>query len=103
MFSFSQPFYESDENGASPTITVLRSGGSAGTVSVQFATSPIIATPNTNYFDTNGVLTFLPGEFSKTFQVRVVDNAIPDGDKTIQISLSNPLYATLGAISFRFG
>src|ERR1043166_2486365 len=36
--SFNQPAYESDENGANPTITVVRSGGSAGTVSVQFAT-----------------------------------------------------------------
>ncbi|HEY0549752.1 MAG TPA: Calx-beta domain-containing protein, partial [Verrucomicrobiae bacterium] len=64
--SFNQSFYEADENGSTPTLTVVRSGGSAGTVSVAFATSPLIAISGVDYFDTNGVLTFLPGEFSKT-------------------------------------
>ena len=97
--SFSQPLYEGDENGSAPIITVTRSGGIAGTVSVSYATSPLTATPVEDYNDTGGILIFLPGETSHTFIVPIVDDAVPDGDKSVQLSLSNPVNGTLGAIS----
>jgi uncharacterized repeat protein (TIGR01451 family)/uncharacterized delta-60 repeat protein len=99
LFSFNQSFYEADENGSAPTITVLRGGGSAGTVSVAFATLPIIALPGVDYIETNGVLTFLPGEFSKTFTVPLIDNAAPDGDRSLQLILSSPVNGGLGAFT----
>jgi len=99
ILSFSQSFYEADENGSAPTITVVRSGGSAGAVSVAFATSPLIALPGVDYLTTNGVLTFLPGEFSRTFTVPLIDNAAPDGDRTLQLTLSNPVNGGLGAFT----
>ncbi|HMJ88307.1 MAG TPA: Calx-beta domain-containing protein, partial [Candidatus Acidoferrum sp.] len=98
-FSFSQSEYESDENGANPTITVVRSGGVAGPLSVDFATVPIIANPGIDYIPTNGTLVFQPGEFSKTFQVPLIDNSFPDGDRTLRLLLSNPVNGRLGAIS----
>ncbi len=97
--SFSQLFYEVDENGSSPTITVVRSGGSAGTVTVNYQSTPIVATPGTDYSDVTGTLTFGPGEFSKTFAVPVIDDSVPDGDKTVQLTLSNPTGGGLGAIT----
>ena len=97
--SFSEPYYETDESGGFPIITVLRRNGSSGIVSVNFGTVPIIATNGVNYFDTNGVLTFLPGEVRKSFRVPIIDNNVRDGDKTIGLVLSNPVNATVGSIS----
>ena len=97
--SLSQPLFEVDENGSAPIITVNRSGGIAGTVTVSFATAPITASPGADYNDTNGILTFLPGETSHTFVVPIVDDLVPDGDKTVQITLSNPINGTLGTFS----
>jgi uncharacterized delta-60 repeat protein/uncharacterized repeat protein (TIGR01451 family) len=103
-FSFSQALYTVGEEDASPVFTVIRRGGLAGTVTVSFATSPLTATNNFDYIDTNGVLTFLPGELSKTFSVPVLDDLDIDGDKTFSIMLSSPTPAgaTLGAISTTF-
>ncbi len=98
-FSFSQSSYEADENGSAPTITVLRSGGSAGPVSVAFSTASIIALPGVDYVETSGVLTFGPGEFSRTFTVTLIDNAAPDGDRTLQLTLSSPVNGALGAFT----
>jgi uncharacterized delta-60 repeat protein/uncharacterized repeat protein (TIGR01451 family) len=99
VLSFSQVYYETDENGVHPTITVNRSGGSAGTISVNFATTPIVAAPLVDYRDTNGTLVFGPGEFTKTFTVPVIDNTVPDGDRNLQITLSNPTNGALGLIT----
>ncbi len=99
ILSFSQVSYEGDENGVSPTILVNRSLGSAGTISVDFATTPVIAVPGSDYVSTNGTLVFGPGEFSKIFTVPLIDNGVPDGDRNLLITLSNPINATLGAIT----
>jgi len=97
--SFNQPFYVAQENGTSPTITVQRSGGVAGTVSVQYSTAPLTAISGVDYNDTSGTLTFLPGESSKTFVVPLLDDGTPDGDQTVQLTLSSPVNATLGAFT----
>jgi len=46
-------------------------------------------------------LTFMPGEFSKTFTVTLVDDNVPDGNKTLVVALSNPtpVPSVLGAPS----
>ena len=99
--AFNQSTYLADENGVSVNITVIRQNGIAGTVSVNFATTPITAIPGltNDYLPTNGVLVFQPGELSKTFSVRVVDDTIPDGNKTVQLILTNAVLATLGSQS----
>ncbi len=97
--TLSQSLYEVDENGTAPVITVNRVGGIAGTVSVSFATSPLPATPSTDYLNNSGTLTFFPGETSHTFVVTNLDDLVPGGDQIVIITLSNPVNGTLGAIS----
>jgi len=100
---FNQPFYEADENGGSMTLTVVRSGGIAGMISVDCSTLPGVGTavPGADYIDTTNTLTFMPGEFSKTFTVTLVDDNVPDGNKTLVVALSNPtpVPSVLGAPS----
>lgn len=85
------------ENGGSMTITVTRTGGSTGAVSVQFATSNGTATAGSDYTANSGTLSFADGETSKTFTVAVLDDNAVEGDETFTLTLSNPTGgATLG-------
>ncbi len=87
---FSSPTYSVSESGVSATITVLRTAVTNSLVTVDFATQNGTATAGSDYFATNGTLTFLPGEVSKTFKVGVIDDTLIEGDETVLLSLSNP-------------
>ncbi|QYO65804.1 Calx-beta domain-containing protein [Leptolyngbya sp. 7M] len=93
---FSSPTYSGSE-GASPfTVTVTRTGGSDGTVTVDFATSNGTATggasctPGVDYITTNGTLTFPNGVTSQTFNVVICDDLLDEPDETFNYTLSNP-------------
>ncbi len=88
--SFSAETYSVDEKAGTMTITVLRTGGSTGAVGVAYATSNGTATSGTHYGAAQGTLAFAAGETSKTFTIGVTDNAVIDGNKTINITLSSP-------------
>lgn len=98
---FSSATYSGGEAAGSFTVTVTRTGGSTGTVTVDYATSNGTATggasctPGVDYVSTNGTLTFLNGETSKTFNVGVCNDTADEPDETINYTLSNP---TGGAI-----
>src|SRR5262249_33208196 len=88
---FSGPTYSVSESGVSATITVFRSGALTNTVSVNFSTADGTATAGSDYFPTNGTLTFTNGETSKSFTVQIIDDTIIEGDETVLLSLSNPV------------
>jgi uncharacterized repeat protein (TIGR01451 family)/uncharacterized delta-60 repeat protein len=98
-FSFASSSFAILENGVFATITVVREGGSAGAVSVNFATADGSALAGVDYTATSGVLAFATGETNKTFLVPVLDDAIVEGDETVLLTLSNPAGgASLGAV-----
>ena len=76
---FSAPSYVVNENGGYATFTVIRTGGDAGAVSVNFTNipgpSPNGATNGVNYVATNGVLNFAAGQIAASFNVTI----LPDG------------------------
>lgn len=99
---FSQTFYYIDENGGFANITVLRSGGLSGEVSVDFLATnqvPPTAFHGLDFTATQGTLTFAAGESSKTFSIQIKDNNVVDGLKGIALSLSRPVRAGLGTNS----
>jgi hypothetical protein len=72
------------------TISVTRSGGSAGgPVSVDYATSDGTATAGSDYSGASGTLTFGPGEVGKSFAVPVTSDSTHEGDDTFQVTISN--------------
>jgi len=87
------------EAGGSATAAVQLSAPSGLPVTVKYDTSDGTATAGSDYTATNGDLTFAPGETSKTISVPVLDDALVEPDETINLKLSNPVNATLGAVS----
>src|SRR5262249_1562975 len=71
---FSNAAYSVNENGGSASITVTRTSGSNGSVSVGYATSNGTATAGSDYTATSGTLTFADGETSKTIVVPITND-----------------------------
>ncbi len=77
------------ENAGSATIEVQRIGDTSNTIMVDFTTANGTAINPTDYTSASGTLVFSAGESSKTFIINVTDTSEADGDRTVNISLSN--------------
>lgn len=94
VLTLSSSSYAVGEGGpAVPVVT--RSGGSAGTLTVQYSTANGIALAGSDYTTTSGTLTFAAGEMSKVLGVPILNDAAPEPNENFSITLTNP---TGGAI-----
>ena len=97
---FSAPSYLVNENGGYATITVIRTGGAAGSVSVNYATTNGTATNGVNYFATNGVLLFAPNQTATNFNVTIIDDGVQDpANFYFNVILTNAVNAALASPS----
>ncbi len=96
--SFGAPTYSVSEGAGKALITVVRTGPAAPAVTVQYATSPGTATPGVDYVETLGTLTFGPGVTLRQIRVPILNDALPEPDETVSLTLSGPTGgAVLGA------
>ena len=96
--SFSTSTYNANENGGPAIISVVRIGGSAESIAVNFAAFGGTAVNGVDFISTNGTLAFGPGEVSKSFTVAILNNGAPDPARFISLALSNATPAgTLGS------
>lgn len=77
-----------NESAGSATVTVARTAGSIGPVSVNYATSDGTAHAGVDYAPVSGTLNFADGETSKTFSVPINDNLLTDGTRSLNVNLS---------------
>ena len=82
--------YTVNEGAGSVTVTVLRTGGSTGTVTVQYAVSSGSATSGIDFGATSGTLTFLAGDVSEAFTIPIINDGNNESDETATITLSSP-------------
>jgi hypothetical protein len=95
---FSSAAYSVNENGGAATITVTRTGGSAGTVTVDYSTPEGTADSVGDYTAVTGTLTFANGVTQQSFTIPIVDDALNEANETVNLSLANPTGgATLGS------
>ena len=93
---FSAPAYVVNENGGYATITAVRTGGAAQTLTVNFNTTDGTAVSTgpeafRNYAPTNGTLTFAPGQIAASFSVQLYDDGVSEPSNFFfTVSLSNP-------------
>jgi parallel beta-helix repeat protein len=88
---FSTADYNVNEGDGSVTITVTRTGGSDGAVSVEYATTDDTATAPDDYTQTTGTLNWNDGDDAdKTFTIDIIDDSTQENDETFIVSLGNP-------------
>lgn len=99
LLSFSAPSHTVGETGSTATITVNRSGGADGAVSVSYATGGGSATVASDYTAASGTLNWADlDSVPKTFSVAVADDTAVESAETIGLVISAPTGgATLGA------
>src|SRR5262249_22379689 len=79
-------------------IQVNRTGNTAGSVAVAFATAAGTAVASTDYVATSGTLQFAPGVLSQFIDVSLLDARIAIGSFTFTVALSGPTGgATVGS------
>jgi hypothetical protein len=95
--AFSTATFTADEDQGSVTISVARSGGTAGAASVSYAASAATATAGTDFTATSGVLSWADGEGgTKAFTVTVLDDTVDEANETVNLTLSQATAVTLG-------
>jgi hypothetical protein len=98
---FSSSTYTVGESAGVATITVSRTGGSKGAVQVNYATvAGGTAVVGSDYNTASGTLSWADGDSSsKTFDVTILDDHEAEPNQTVNLALSDPTGASLGAQS----
>jgi uncharacterized protein YhjY with autotransporter beta-barrel domain len=101
QIGFALAGYEVGEKDGSLRVTVVRSGGQDGVVSVAYSTQDGSAKAGVDFQGAAGTLTWQDGDLEpKTFEVQVMDDEVIEGDKEFFLVLTNPTNgATLGQAS----
>jgi hypothetical protein len=87
---FTAPSVTVAEDGGPATVTVSRTGGGEGAVSVNYACSDGTAIDGSDYTAMTGTLSWADGEEGeKTFTVAIADDEDVEGDETVTLTLSN--------------
>jgi hypothetical protein len=96
--ALSTPALAIAESGGSATVTVTRTGGTTGAVSVAYATSNGTATAGSDYTAASGTLNWADGDgASKTFTVEILNDGARESDETVTVTLGSVTgSATLG-------
>jgi hypothetical protein len=88
---FDRATYVVGETGTRATITVKRTGPTGPQVTVDYATGDGTAKAGQgDYTPASGTLTFGPGVMSRIFTVLVSDDALLEGDETVNLFLRKP-------------
>ncbi|MFN2454053.1 MAG: Calx-beta domain-containing protein [Pyrinomonadaceae bacterium] len=96
---FSSASYSVAEGVVSFNVTVTRTGDTSAAATVQYFVSENSAKQRTNYNYAAGKLTFAARDTSKTFSVLITENSYRQGTVAANMTLSNPVGATLGSQS----
>lgn len=96
-FKFSATSYAKTETAGTRAITISRPA-TATAQSVTFSTSDGTATAGIDYTAVTAVVSFAPGEGSKTVSVPILADTVPESKETVNLTLSAPTGGgTLGA------
>lgn len=90
QIAFDPTSYQVLENAGSVSLTVVRTGGSSGPVSVSWAAVDGTATRPGDYNAVGGTLNFANGQTSQTILIPITDDATLEQLETFTVVLSNP-------------
>jgi hypothetical protein len=75
--------------------TVTLSAPSSQTVTVNYATLAGTATAGKDFMSASGIVTFAPGEVTKTITINIVGDTTRESNETLTVRLSSPVNATM--------
>ena len=78
------------------TVTVTRSGSTAGSASVTYSSLDVTASGFSDYTGLAGTITFAAGESSKNVSIAIINDTISEGNETFNLILSGASNAGLG-------
>ncbi len=85
--SFSQPQFSVSEGATTANVTVLRTGDSTQTVSVEYLLENITAKEGKDYEGNGGILTFESGQTSKLISIPILPDDLPEIDERLRLTL----------------
>ncbi|MCB8947301.1 MAG: hypothetical protein H6653_04715 [Ardenticatenaceae bacterium] len=86
---------EGDSGTTTADFTVTLSAPSGKTITVDYATADGTATAGSDYVTDSGMLTFAPGDTSKTISITINGDVVDEVNETYLVNLSNESNATL--------
>ncbi len=86
---------EGDSGTFNATFTVSLNTASGQSVGVNYATANGTATSGTDYTSASGSLVFTPGQTTKTINISINGETVPEANETFTISLSGATNATI--------
>jgi hypothetical protein len=96
VIQLSASAYNFHEKAGSATITAIRFNNPSNAVSVAYATSDGSAVSGVDYLPTSGTLVFNPGVSVASFSFQFIQYKTFQSNKTVNVTLSNPVGASLG-------
>ncbi len=90
VISFKTNVFIVGETNLQAILTLVRTGGFASEVTVQFSLSDGTATAGQDYRNLSGQLVFHAGEATKTFAIQLIRDVVAEGDETVNLMLINP-------------
>src|SRR5262249_40818105 len=91
ILQFLATAYSVEEKVATVHISVTRTRGRTGAVSVHYATSDGTATAGLDYVGKSGTLNWARGETrAKTFTISIIDDSLVEGNETVNLKLDTP-------------
>ena len=88
-FALASSNYSVSEGGGTVSIVVRRTGGSEGTVTLDYSTINGTAIAGQDYNARSGTLTFLDGQTTKTVNVTIRDDANLEGNEQFNFAIDN--------------
>jgi len=88
-FQFSPTSITVGEGAGSTALTVSRTNGSTGAVTVDYVVTGGTAEAGSDYETVNGTLSFADGETSKTIPINIKNDKTMESNETIEVALSN--------------
>jgi len=95
---FSTPNYTANEADGKINLTLLRTGDSSGSVSVEYSISDT-TTDRDDYIIENNAISFSEGETSKTIEIELVNDNNAEETESFTLTLTNPVAIGIGEIS----
>jgi len=90
QIAFATPNFVVGEGDTNAYLTVIRSNGNAGIVTVNYATVVGTAVPGVNYTTSSGTLSFGDAITNQTISIPLVDNVLVQGPVNFTVKLSSP-------------